>query len=82
MSFQKSEDRMSVFRHPHLTRGIVRTPKGAFEVSRGLVDVPDELGEALGWLPVDESEAAVNRPSAASRAHVNGDQHLARHAAR
>ena len=45
---------MGVFQHPHLTRGIVRTPKGAFVVTRGLVEVPDELGEALGWQPADE----------------------------
>ena len=44
---------MSLFQHPHLTRGIVKTAKGAFVVSRGLVDVPDELGESLGWLPAD-----------------------------
>ena len=44
---------MGVYRHPHLTRGIVRTAYGAFAISRGLVEVPDELGEALGWSPVD-----------------------------
>jgi hypothetical protein len=43
---------MSVFQHPHLTRGIVKTAKGAFVISRGLVDMPDELGESLGWRPV------------------------------
>jgi hypothetical protein len=45
---------MSVYQHPHLTRGIVKTPKGAFVVSRGLVEVPDEIGEAMGWRTVDE----------------------------
>jgi hypothetical protein len=44
---------MGLFQHPHLTRGIVKTAKGAFIVSRGLVDVPDELGESLGWRPAD-----------------------------
>jgi hypothetical protein len=44
---------MSVFRHPHLTRGIVQTAKGAFVISRGLVEMPDEIGESLGWRPVD-----------------------------
>lgn len=44
---------MSVFQHPHLTRGIVKTAKGSFIVKRGLVDVPDEIGEELGWQPVD-----------------------------
>ena len=40
---------MSVFHHPHLTRGIVSTPKGSFVIVRGLVEVPDEVGESLGW---------------------------------
>jgi hypothetical protein len=44
---------MSVFQHPHLTRGIVKTAKGSFIVKRGLVDVPDEIGEELGWQLVD-----------------------------
>jgi len=47
---------MGMFQHPHLIRGIVRTPKGAFVVSRGLVEVPDEIGEALGWRPADSPE--------------------------
>src|SRR5215204_6565240 len=44
---------MSVFQHPHLTRGIVKTSKGSFVVKRGLVDVPEEIGEELGWQLVD-----------------------------
>ena len=40
---------MSVFHHPHLTRGIVTTPKGSFLIVRGLVEAPDEVGESLGW---------------------------------
>jgi hypothetical protein len=44
---------MSVFQHPHLTRGIVKTAKGSFIVKRGLVEVPDEIGEELGWQIVD-----------------------------
>ena len=44
---------MSVFQHPHLTRGIVKTANGAFTISRGLVEMPDEIGEALGWRPFD-----------------------------
>jgi hypothetical protein len=47
---------MSVFRHPHLTRGIVRTSKGAFVISRGLVEMPDEIGESLGWAAVDRDD--------------------------
>jgi hypothetical protein len=40
---------MAIFRHPHLVRGIVHTPHGAFAIVRGLVDLPDEIGEALRW---------------------------------
>ena len=47
---------MGMFQHPHLTRGTVRTPKGAFVITRGLVEVPDELGEALGWQPADAED--------------------------
>ncbi len=46
---------MSLFRHPSLVRGIVHTPHGAFVVVRGLVEVPDEIGEALGWESMDEA---------------------------
>jgi hypothetical protein len=56
---------MAVFHHPHLTRGIVKTAKGSFVVVRGFVDVPDEIGEALGWEPVDAEthpQAAQARP--------------------
>jgi hypothetical protein len=44
---------MSVFHHPHLTRGVVKTSKGSFVIVRGLVEVPDEIGESLGWDRVD-----------------------------
>lgn len=61
---------MGVFQHPHLTRGIVKTAKGAFLISRGLVEMPDELGESLGWRPVDsENDTPTNaRPSRESGA--------------
>lgn len=45
---------MGLFRHPHLTRGVVHTPGGAFLIERGVAAVPDEIGEALGWARVDE----------------------------
>ena len=40
---------MGVFRHPHLVRGIVHTPRGSFEINRGLVTMPDDVGESYGW---------------------------------
>ena len=52
---------MTVFQHPHLTRGIVKTAKGAFVITRGLVEMPDEIGESLGWRRVDgDNEAPAN----------------------
>jgi hypothetical protein len=51
---------MSLFKHPHLTRGIVRTPNGAFTVTRGLVEAPDHVGESLGWIPADEDDASAS----------------------
>ena len=44
---------MSVFHHPHRIYGIVQTAMGAFNVSRGLVEAPDDVGETLGWRRVD-----------------------------
>jgi hypothetical protein len=49
---------MAVFQHPHLTRGVVMTPKGAFVISRGFVSAPDEIGDALGWRRIDDEAIA------------------------
>jgi hypothetical protein len=40
---------MGLFRHPHLIRGVVHTPKGSFVIRRGVVDAPDDVGESYGW---------------------------------
>lgn len=64
---------MSLFQHPHLTRGIVKTPKGAFVISRGRVEMPDAIGEALGWRCIDlgpDTGVAKTAPDA-SRIHAN-----------
>ncbi len=57
---------MGIFQHPCLIRGIVRTAKGSFVVTRGLVEAPDEVGESLGWRPVDDdqksAEPSTSRP--------------------
>jgi hypothetical protein len=45
---------MGLFRHPHLVRGIVHTSEGAFHIERGVAEIPDEVGEALGWIKVDD----------------------------
>ena len=52
---------MSLFKHPHLTRGIVRTANGAFVVTRGLVEAPDHVGESQGWTLVDDDDNAKPR---------------------
>ena len=49
---------MSLFRHPHLVRGVVHTHQGQFFIRRGLVEAPDEVGESLGWRRVDADEDA------------------------
>ena len=45
---------MSLFRHPHLVRGIVHTAEGAFVIHRGTVDLPDDVGDSLGWVRLDD----------------------------
>jgi len=52
---------VSVFQHPHLIRGIVKTAKGAFLISRGLVEMPDDVGKSLGWRRVDQDNETVDR---------------------
>ncbi len=67
---------MSLYRHPHLTRGVMHTPQGAFRIHRGIVDLPDELGESLGWILVlsdDDESASVSVPVSAPR---DDDGHL------
>ena len=45
---------MSLFRHPHLVRGIVHTTEGAFVIHRGIVEIPDDAGHSLGWVRLDD----------------------------
>ena len=63
---------MSVFQHPHLTRGIVKTPMGAFLVTRGLVEAPDDIGEALGWRLVGSDDQAQPELSKSARRETHG----------
>jgi hypothetical protein len=49
---------MAIFRHPYLIRGIVHTPHGAFAVVRGLVDLPDDVGEALRWAREEDASSS------------------------
>lgn len=47
---------MPWFRHPYLVRGVVHTPLGAFRLDRGVADLPQNIGEALGWQPMGQFE--------------------------
>ncbi len=62
---------MSVFRHPHRIHGIVRTRMGAFAVSRGLVEAPDDVGETLGWRRVDCDDPPAFRANDVTEAGVS-----------
>jgi hypothetical protein len=50
---------MATFQHPFLTRGVVRLASGAFPISRGRVELPDEVGEPLGWRKLEDDDAAA-----------------------
>jgi hypothetical protein len=63
---------MSVFQHPHLIRGIVKTSKGSFLVSRGLVEAPDDIGEALGWRPVGPDDRTRPELAKSARGGIHG----------
>jgi hypothetical protein len=47
----------TLFRHPHLTRGIVHTTGGNFVIQRGLVRVPDAVGAWHGWQRVQPEDS-------------------------
>lgn len=57
---------MAIFRHPHLVRGIVHTPHGAFTVVRGLVDLSEEVGDDLGWTRAEIAQPVMNEPRRAA----------------
>jgi len=63
---------MGLFRHPHLVRGVVHTSKGSFAISRGLVNVPDEVGESYGWLRL-EPEDQRDRPLPIAASPARGE---------
>jgi hypothetical protein len=67
---------MSIFLHPHLTRGIVKTPGGAFVISRGRVEMPADLGASLGWRLVDDDDETPAAAIASSRDSRPERQHI------
>jgi hypothetical protein len=59
---------MGLFRHPHLVRGIVHTSEGAFLIERGVAELPDDVGAALGWTPLeDETDALMSTQAPAPK---------------
>jgi hypothetical protein len=63
---------MGLFRHPHLVRGVVHTADGNFAISRGVVSVPDEVGESRGWVRLEHDDQR-DRPPANTARPVRGD---------
>jgi hypothetical protein len=59
---------MALFHHPCLVRGVVHTGRGAFVISRGIVNLPDDLGESWGWTPVEAPEETPRTSWPPSRA--------------
>ena len=49
----------TLFRHPHLTRGVVHTAEGNFVIERGLVRAPDSVGAQQGWQRVGSETADI-----------------------
>jgi len=50
---------VTLFRHPHLTRGVVHTAGGSFVIERGLVRAPDAVGAQQGWQRVGPDTSDV-----------------------
>ena len=66
---------MSLFRHPHLVRGIVHTAEGAFVIHRGIVELPDDFGDSLGWVRLDDDwQSLIPRNVAEPRGAVVQDK--------
>jgi hypothetical protein len=53
----------TLFRHPHLTRGVVHTAEGSFVIERGLVRAPDSVGARQGWQRVGSDSSEVIQPA-------------------
>lgn len=55
---------MPLFRHPYLVRGVVHTVRGAYVISRGLLEVPDDIAALFGWIPAglnDDDQVGPSR---------------------
>ena len=63
---------MALFKHPCLVHGTVHTPFGAFTIVRGLVDMPNEIGEAMRWLQLNEEHVTSAAANANGRNQQSG----------
>jgi len=54
---------VALFRHPHLIRGVVHTPFGAVMLDRGVAELPQHVGESLGWVMVSDEDEPLPRLS-------------------
>lgn len=54
---------VALFRHPHLIRGVIHTAFGAVLLERGIAELPEQVGESLGWVRVPDEDEPVRRLS-------------------
>jgi hypothetical protein len=65
----------TLFRHPHLTRGVVHTTGGNFVIERGLVRAPDSVGAEQGWQRVgSDTSDVVQTAMTQGSLDANGDR--------
>jgi hypothetical protein len=50
------------FRHPHLSYGVAFTACGAFQVRRGIIEAPEEVGTRCGWVLLGSDEDVESPP--------------------
>jgi hypothetical protein len=55
----------------------VHTSEGAFLIERGVAELPDDVGAALGWIPLDDEADALmsTQTDAPARAADSGRDH-------
>ena len=64
-----------LFRHPHLTRGVVHTSGGSFVIQRGLVRVPEAVGAWHGWQRVSDGSPEASSSTTSMRQPMERENH-------
>jgi hypothetical protein len=59
MFYEVAMSASTLFRHPHLTRGVVYTAEGNFVIDRGFIRAPDSVGAQQGWQRVGSDTIEV-----------------------